>query len=461
MTKDLEEANAIADCVISAFDALPSHRKPRDTSSALKPGRREWVPLAGIVVDSGHYEQPGNRLRCVALATGMKCLPQDKLHVLQGNVLHDSHAEILALRAFNRFLLDECSRLAMPGNDHDNSVDGAAANILEWRNKPAEIASDDDLPQNGRSWQGQPFRIRDNVTLHMYCSEAPCGDASMELTMAAQQDATPWSRTPPPQPADSEDHPGCIGSKSGSPSRDDQASSQLYGRSYFDVLGVVRRKPSRPDAPPTLSKSCSDKLALKQTTSTLSSLTSLFVHPDRAYLSTLTMPASQYIDTACQRAFGPEGRMAPLERTGDRDYALTLYSYRPFKVNPTAREFSFSRRSTAWADTVSIVPSNISSLTYGSNQETLINGVLQGRKQLDPRGASAVSRRKTWLMAAGLAMMIGEKAIQQALNQPTYNGVKTHYALQARESIKRLVRQGPLRGWTRNNGDDGWSLGKA
>lgn len=54
MVHDTQEADAIADCVLNAFDALPNHRKPRQPSSGLKPGRREWVPLAGIVVDSGY-----------------------------------------------------------------------------------------------------------------------------------------------------------------------------------------------------------------------------------------------------------------------------------------------------------------------------------------------------------------------------------------------------------------------
>lgn len=39
-------ADAIADCVLSAFDSLPDKRKPR----ARVDGSREWVPLAGIVV---------------------------------------------------------------------------------------------------------------------------------------------------------------------------------------------------------------------------------------------------------------------------------------------------------------------------------------------------------------------------------------------------------------------------
>ena len=81
---DFAHADAIADCVLTAFDALPAHRKPRLPSSGLKPGRREWVPLAGIVLENSQ-----GALTCAALATGMKCLPRDKIQALDGNVVHD------------------------------------------------------------------------------------------------------------------------------------------------------------------------------------------------------------------------------------------------------------------------------------------------------------------------------------------------------------------------------------
>lgn len=45
------DANAIADCVLEAFDQLPEKRKPRSRNDAS----REWVPLAGIVMCKGNY----------------------------------------------------------------------------------------------------------------------------------------------------------------------------------------------------------------------------------------------------------------------------------------------------------------------------------------------------------------------------------------------------------------------
>src|SRR5690242_6809944 len=166
----------------------------------------------------------------------MKCLPQNKLAAAHGNILHDWHAEVVAIRTFNRFLLDEC--LQVLGSDADSAY-------IHERSS-----------QERTDGEPQPFTIRDDVQIHMYCSEAPCGDASMELTMSAQDDATPWTSAPPTISSDALP----------------DSEGALRGRSNFSLLGAVRCKPSRLDAPPTLSKSCTDKLALKQSTSVLSSV---------------------------------------------------------------------------------------------------------------------------------------------------------------------------------------------
>lgn len=93
----------------------------------------------------------------------MKCLPQAKLPLALGNVLHDWHAEVLAIRAFNRFVLDECKLLAEGGPK-------AESHFLRRRRI-------DELVQSSTTttyWCGQPFTWREDVKLHMYCSEAPC-----------------------------------------------------------------------------------------------------------------------------------------------------------------------------------------------------------------------------------------------------------------------------------------------
>lgn len=93
----------------------------------------------------------------------MKCLPASKLSQANGVALHDWHAEVLTLRAFNRFILDECRRLAQD--------DVAESDFLRRRTKE-ELSSSSGGPTP--SWNCQPFAWRDGLTLHMYCSEAPC-----------------------------------------------------------------------------------------------------------------------------------------------------------------------------------------------------------------------------------------------------------------------------------------------
>ena len=75
-----------------------------------------------------------------------------------GAVLHDWHAEILAIRAFNHFILEECRRIAASGEPSE---------YLRRR-------TFDEIIVEAGAWHGQPFAWRDDVTLHMYCSEAPC-----------------------------------------------------------------------------------------------------------------------------------------------------------------------------------------------------------------------------------------------------------------------------------------------
>lgn len=137
------------------------------------------------------------------ISTGMGCLPATKIPEAKGHVLHDWHAEILALRAFNHFLLQDCSQLARSSEHHSK--------ILQWRDPYGHA-----IPYD------QPFSVRDNVRFHMYCSEAPCGDASMEIVMEGQKDASPWPVN------------DC---------HDNEQPSAMLGRGNFSELGVVRRKP--------------------------------------------------------------------------------------------------------------------------------------------------------------------------------------------------------------------------
>ena len=84
----------------------------------------------------------------------MKCLPATKLVLSNGVGIHDWHAEVLAIRTLNRYLLDEC---------HD-ATDGSISSGVVSRNT---------VTRSDGSYS-PPFSIHEGVKLHMYCSEAPC-----------------------------------------------------------------------------------------------------------------------------------------------------------------------------------------------------------------------------------------------------------------------------------------------
>jgi len=46
------QADEIAKCVLDAFDSLPTKRRPLQRSDGFK----EWVPLSGIVLETGMNE---------------------------------------------------------------------------------------------------------------------------------------------------------------------------------------------------------------------------------------------------------------------------------------------------------------------------------------------------------------------------------------------------------------------
>lgn len=266
--------------------------------------------------------------------------------------------------------------------------------------------------------------------------------------MNAQEDATPWTSAPPLISA---------GAFTEADNTDQNEVSTLRGRSNFSLLGAVRCKPSRPDAPPTLSKSCTDKLALKQTTSLLSSTTAHIISPRNAYIESLVLPSSQHVPAACDRAFSRTGRMAALSQS-TTDSWRGGYRYQPFQVKPTICEFKHSRRSIAPGEKA--VPSNLSAVWTPNWQETLVGGVLQGRKQLDPRGASAICRRSVWVAAWKVAVALRLPLVCEALGKTSYKDMKEGQALESRRRVKSDVQEA-LKGWVRNTGDDNFSIADA
>ena len=209
------------------------------------------------------------------------------------------------------------------------------------------------------------------------------------------------------------------------------------------VTDTVHEK-ARADSPISLSKSCSDKLALRQCTSLLSSSLSLLVSPENAYIDTLILPRDQYRQHACERAFGPSGRM--LFASGSNWPAG--YGFRPFRVETSETMFHFSRRAAA-TNLDGCKGSNISAVWTPHHQETLINGVLQGRKQIDQLGASALSRVRIWSILLETVNLLDLPIQKSILKMSSYQEMKASEWLRHRRHVKTAVINDALKGWNR------------
>ncbi|XP_012437674.1 tRNA-specific adenosine deaminase TAD1 isoform X1 [Gossypium raimondii] len=143
---ELEEKQwgpTVADKVFSLYKSLPKKGKPQG---------REVTVLAAFLLSS-----PSQDTEVIALGTGTKCIGRSKL-THSGNIVNDSHAEIIARRALLRFFYAEIQCL--------NDNNGFQNSIFE-----------SELDGSG----GIKYKIRAAWKLHLYISQLPCGDASLSL----------------------------------------------------------------------------------------------------------------------------------------------------------------------------------------------------------------------------------------------------------------------------------------
>ena len=126
------------------------------------------------------------------------------------------------------------------------------------------------------------------------------------------------------------------------------------------------------------------------------------------------------------------------------------YAFHSFSVITTDKEFAFSRR---------IVPSpatgsNLSAVYTPHIQESLINGVLQGRRQTDPKGASALSNVKMWKLASDILALVDIPGLREALQLSTCRKIKDSKVFEERRRVKEETRTEALKRWIRNVDDE-------
>lgn len=443
-------AQRIADLVISTYNGLQT--KSAKPTIRLN-GVSEWTILAGLVAIED------NELTPLTLATGVKTMPNQIRKYSEGLIVHDLHAEILCLRMFNRYLMDEIVRsqgeeasteegekavregrkralstdvdaasLKRIGRTSDFSKEGEEENG-QCEMFPGSIDTSKPLLKKGASSLGtntlrhrtsqsnyslsthadnshttqrnrthrinilhrrpdsSKFSLREGIQLALYISEPPCGDASMS-NVSTDEEA--WR-----QPTDID---------------------IIRGRAHFNTVGIVRTKPGRADSLVSYSKSCSDKLCLKQFTGILNAINSLCIEP--IYLLYLVIPREKHSETDFQRCFF--GRLLSVPPS------LQLH---PIKSLPFERDdFPFKKQSQSSCP----LPLCLAYCKLNNVLQVLHNGVKNGayikNKPPKQKGASILCRYSLWQQALG-----------HIVDFDNYSAIKTSNA--AREKVKAAARE--------------------
>jgi tRNA-specific adenosine deaminase 1 len=230
------------------------------TNLGFKPPPKQFTVLAAFFLTKPAISQA--TFKVISLSTGTKCTPAIKYSPC-GEVLHDTHAEVLARRGTVRWLMEEIGRM-----------NASAKYTSDWLARVgSEISKDPD--------SAPPYRLQSDVSLQLYISTLPCrspfsltspyhlnseyhsgGDASMGY-LASTQEA----------------QMALIKSQSMHLFPKLQPHEASRGRDNYARLGVLRTKPGRADSPPALSMSCSDKIAKWSVLGILGGFGSRFLEP--------------------------------------------------------------------------------------------------------------------------------------------------------------------------------------
>ncbi|XP_061197976.1 tRNA-specific adenosine deaminase 1-like [Saccostrea echinata] len=137
MEYDEKFADKMADLCYKKYQSLPKKGKPQKG--------KEWTSLSCVVITKNQ------EMRVVSLGTGTKCIGKSKLSP-NGDTVNDSHGEILARRAFLRYLYAELTEA--------------------YSGRKSEIFTAPDMMSN-------KCELKPDVHFHLFSSHTPCGDASI------------------------------------------------------------------------------------------------------------------------------------------------------------------------------------------------------------------------------------------------------------------------------------------
>ncbi|XP_070244785.1 tRNA-specific adenosine deaminase 1 isoform X9 [Bos mutus] len=332
---------------------LPKQGKPEPN--------REWTLLAAVVKIQPTADQACDRSdgpvqvtkEVVSMGTGTKCIGQSKMRK-SGDILNDSHAEVIARRSFQRYLLHQLHLAAalkedsifLPGSQrglwklrpdllfvffssHTPCGDASIIPMLEFEDQPCCPVS--------RDWASNPS-VETSDNLEAPEDKRKCEDPESPVTKKMRlEPRTPGGTA----------HRQSFGSQERGPNPPNVSSSNLTaeelasvtgmtpsGAQVVDVyrtgakcvpgeagdsgqpgaayhrVGLLRVKPGRGDR--TRSMSCSDKLARWNILGCQGALLMHFLE-EPIYLSAVVIGKCPYSQEAMQRALIRRSRISKVE----------------------------------------------------------------------------------------------------------------------------------------------------
>lgn len=245
-------ANRISELCLKFYDEkLPNSKRLLKDS--------EWTIFSAIVMELD------GKLEVVSSGTGTKCIGATMLSE-KGDILNDSHAEVICRRAFLRFLLSQIRATL--------SDDGKSIFAYEKEKKK--------------------FKMNGAVKFHFFTTQTPCGDASIFSIDDNHDDEGVESGDSEPKAKRQKNCELPIGFT---------GAKLLFSEDVEDLMeqteGKIRIKPGKGDR--TMSLSCSDKFARWNIMGLQGCMLTSLIHP--VYISSYILPiGTAFNQIAMERA---------------------------------------------------------------------------------------------------------------------------------------------------------------